>query len=92
MDVPTQTHLTTLRALLKYRQHDLLGDAPESDDVDELADVEAALERPDNGTYGDCVDCGEPITLQRLLVQPAARRCAACAAEDRVRRRPRLHS
>jgi DnaK suppressor protein len=40
--------------------------------------VEAALHRLDAGTYGDCAVCAEPISLQRLLVQPAAQRCAAC--------------
>ncbi|HUG22738.1 TraR/DksA family transcriptional regulator [Piscinibacter sp.] len=53
-------------------------DAQAQRDRDEMADVEAALGRLDAGTYGDCVDCGEPIALPRLLVLPAARRCAAC--------------
>ena len=47
-------------------------------DLDEAAEVAAALQRLDTARYGDCVDCGEPISLQRLLVQPAAQRCAAC--------------
>jgi len=50
-------------------------------DVDELALVEAALQRLDAGTYGDCTDCGEPIPLARLWVQPAATRCAHCQTE-----------
>jgi RNA polymerase-binding transcription factor DksA len=54
--------------------------AEEERDVDEMEDVEAALRRLDHGTYGDCLACGESIPLQRLLVQPAARRCAACQA------------
>jgi len=44
--------------------------------------IEAALRRMNQGTYGDCVDCGEPIAMQRLLVQPAAKRCAACQAAN----------
>jgi DnaK suppressor protein len=54
-------------------------------DADELALVEAALQRLDGGHYGDCSDCGEPIALARLRVQPAAMRCARCqaAAEQR---------
>jgi DnaK suppressor protein len=44
----------------------------------ELLLVEAALQRLDAGTYGDCLDCGEPIAFDRLLVQPEAARCAAC--------------
>ena len=52
----------------------------EQRDLDEMAEVQAALQRLDNGTFGDCSDCGEPIFLQRLQVQPAAQRCAPCQA------------
>lgn len=49
-------------------------------DIDELALVEAALQRFDAKSYGDCTDCAEPIPLSRLQVQPAAPRCAGCQA------------
>ena len=51
----------------------------EQRDLDEMAEVEAALHRLDEGTYGDCSDC-EAIPLQRLQVQPATQRCARCQA------------
>ena len=62
--------------------------AQERLDAAELAAVESALDRLDRGVYGDCADCGQPIALQRLLVQPAAQRCAPCqsARESRPRR------
>jgi RNA polymerase-binding protein DksA len=50
-------------------------------DLHELAQVEQALQRLDAGRYGDCLRCGQPIALQRLLAQPAASRCAACQAD-----------
>jgi DnaK suppressor protein len=53
-------------------------EAQELRDVDELQRVRRARARLDAGTYGDCVACGEPIALQRLLVEPAAERCAPC--------------
>ena len=60
-------------------------------DLDEVVEVEAALQRLDNGTYGDCLDCGEPISLHRLQVQPAAQRCALCqTAFEHVRDRSNL--
>lgn len=62
------------------RQSSDLDSAQEQRDLDEMHQVEAALQRLDGGVYGDCADCGEPISLQRLLVQPAAQRCAACQA------------
>jgi len=47
----------------------------------ELAECRAALRRLDDGVYGDCSDCGEPIPLARLMAQPQALRCAPCQAE-----------
>lgn len=47
-----------------------------------LEDVEAAIERLTNGTYGICERCGEPITPPRLEAKPAARRCIACASRQ----------
>ena len=55
-----------------------LSGAQEQRDLDEMVQVEAALQRLDAGNFGDCADCGEPISLQRLRVQPAAQRCAPC--------------
>lgn len=41
----------------------------------ELADVERALERLDQGTYGTCDACGERIADERLAAVPATRFC-----------------
>jgi RNA polymerase-binding transcription factor DksA len=43
----------------------------------ELADVEHALRRLDDGTYGTCEACGKPIDEERLDAQPATRFCMA---------------
>jgi DnaK suppressor protein len=43
----------------------------------ELDDVDRALERLDDGTYGRCEACGGPIGGQRLAALPAARYCLA---------------
>ena len=42
----------------------------------ELADVEHALKRLDEGTYGFCEACGGAISASRLEAVPAARLCA----------------
>jgi RNA polymerase-binding transcription factor len=47
-------------------------------DVAELSEVEAALHRIADGSYGTCSDCGEPIGRPRLNAQPTADRCIAC--------------
>ena len=53
----------------------------------ELADVEHALQRLDDGTYGSCEACGQPIDENRLEAVPAARFCLAdqATAEREVR-------
>jgi RNA polymerase-binding transcription factor DksA len=43
-----------------------------------LADVDAALARIAAGSYGECIDCGEPIAAARLKAYPAATRCIDC--------------
>jgi RNA polymerase-binding transcription factor DksA len=40
-----------------------------------LEDVEAALGRIDDGTYGTCAVCGKPIGVERLRAIPWARFC-----------------
>ncbi|MGF1665400.1 MAG: TraR/DksA family transcriptional regulator [Acidimicrobiia bacterium] len=40
-----------------------------------LVDVEAALHRLDNGSYGRCEVCGTPIHPERLDARPDARLC-----------------
>jgi len=45
----------------------------------ELArEIEAALERIEEGTYGLCEECGEPIKRERLFAIPYARLCIEC--------------
>ena len=53
-----------------------------------LTDVEAALARLADGSYGECVDCGVPIPFARLSAYPAAKRCVGCQeiAEALLRR------
>ncbi|MGD0577116.1 MAG: TraR/DksA C4-type zinc finger protein [Candidatus Staskawiczbacteria bacterium] len=43
-----------------------------------LKDVNMALEKIKNGTYGICEKCGKKITEERLFVCPEARTCLKC--------------
>ena len=43
-----------------------------------LADVEHALERLRDGTYGRCERCGTAMPFERLEAIPWARLCVAC--------------
>ncbi len=48
-----------------------------------LAEVEAAIQRLDDGTYGSCERCGQPVVKARLEARPASRTCINCAATGR---------
>lgn len=45
-----------------------------------VADIDQALLRIKEGSYGSCVRCGEPIDERRLEAVPTARYDAACQA------------
>ena len=47
-------------------------------DYRQLRLVEEALDRLDNGDYGICLGCDEPIAEKRLRALPWARYCVAC--------------
>ena len=47
-----------------------------------LDEVDAALARLHDGTYGACEVCGKPIGAARLEAMPAARRCIVDAAKQ----------
>ena len=44
----------------------------------QLRQVVQALQRIDDGVYGICLRCDEPIAAARLQAQPYARLCVAC--------------
>ena len=50
-------------------EHELEGD---------LEDINAALDRIDNGTYGICTNCNKPISIERLKAMPEATVCIKC--------------
>ncbi|MFF6904886.1 TraR/DksA family transcriptional regulator [Streptomyces sp. NPDC012389] len=48
-----------------------------------LAELDLAVDRLENGDYGRCEVCGEPIPAARLEVRPAATTCVGCAGAER---------
>jgi DnaK suppressor protein len=48
-----------------------------------LADIDAAIVRLDEGTYGTCTKCGSAIAIGRLQVRPQSPLCIGCAAKVR---------
>lgn len=55
-----------------------------------LQEVDDALHRVANGTYGYCTSCGDGISLERLQALPATAWCIRCSASESARRRPLL--
>lgn len=49
--------------------------------ADALGEVEAAMARLDDGTYGRCEKCGDAIAPARLEAMPTARLCIRCASK-----------
>ena len=52
---------------------------------DMLTQTEHALERIEDGTYGRCESCGEPIGKNRLMAFPRATLCLACKQREERR-------
>ena len=50
-----------------------------------LRGVAAALQRIENGEYGICIECDEPIAARRLEFDPTVTRCIACASRREQR-------
>jgi DnaK suppressor protein len=46
-----------------------------------LQEVAEALRRMEEGQYGQCEECGEPIAYSRLQTLPWARTCVRCQAK-----------
>ncbi|OGB05265.1 MAG: hypothetical protein A3E79_05490 [Burkholderiales bacterium RIFCSPHIGHO2_12_FULL_61_11] len=70
------------------RERTTMQDAEVQRDSNELADVRAALGRLNDGSFGTCIDCGQPIDLQRLVAMPAAARCMICQTHFEARAIP----
>ena len=48
-----------------------------------IDEIDAALDRIAEGTFGRCTHCGVPIPVERLTARPFAAGCVACQASVR---------
>jgi len=55
-----------------------MNDAMVERESQELLEIEAALARISDGSYGSCSDCGDEIGGARLKAYPAVKRCLRC--------------
>lgn len=77
LDQTRQGRLSRMDAL----QGQAMSQAAERRRQIELKRIEAAFQRMDEGEYGYCVSCGEPIALKRLEADPTTPLCIDCAEE-----------
>jgi RNA polymerase-binding transcription factor DksA len=68
----TDNHLGDMATAMYDRE---LDEGLEEGAQQTLSEIEAALQRIDDGTYGVCEVCGKPIAPERLAAIPWARRC-----------------
>ena len=47
-----------------------------------LSEIDAALARIEDGSFGTCVSCGQPIGEERLEAMPWATRCIDCKRRE----------
>ena len=47
----------------------------------DLRRIDDALQRIDEGEYGYCISCGEPIDPNRLEIEPMTTQCVRCASD-----------
>ncbi len=47
-----------------------------------LAKIDTALQKIEEGEFGECVSCGEDIGVKRLRARPVAELCIDCKAEQ----------
>jgi RNA polymerase-binding transcription factor DksA len=64
---------------VEREEEEVLGDLGAAG-AQEIRMIEAALKRIENGSYGTCVRCGDPIGETRLDVVPQTPMCRDCAA------------
>ena len=68
----TDNHLGDMATAMYDRE---LDEGLEEGAQQTVSEIEAALRRIDDGTYGVCEVCGKPIAPERLAAIPWARRC-----------------
>ena len=75
----SREHAQSFSEQATERQNDMVLQGLLADARISIEDVKKALERLDNGNYGECTACGEAISPQRLDALPSATLCINCA-------------
>jgi DnaK suppressor protein len=60
--------------------------AARSREIQELQDIDAALKRIADNSFGYCIDCGAEIGMGRLRIYSTAKRCLPCQQRHEKKR------
>jgi len=52
-----------------------------------ISKIDSALQRIEDGTYGICEECGEPIGVERLKARPVTTLCIDCKSDQEAEER-----
>jgi DnaK suppressor protein len=58
---------------------------------EKLQNIDQALKRIQEGTYGECEECGDDIELERLLALPFTRLCLDCKSKQERQRKLKIY-
>jgi len=75
----TQEHSGDSAEQAQERENDEVVDAIGNETRQSLHDIQVALDKIAEGTYGECEKCGEEIAPARLKAIPEAALCVNCA-------------
>ena len=75
----TQSHSGDSAEQAQERENDEVVDAIGNETAHSIHDIQAALTRIEDGSYGLCEACGGDISQGRLEAIPEATRCVNCA-------------
>lgn len=75
----SREHAQSFSEQATERQNDMVLQGLLVDARTSYQEVQLALQRIEDGTYGECEQCGEAISSARLEAMPAARLCINCA-------------
>lgn len=75
----SREHAQSFSEQATERQNDMVLQGLLADARTSVKEVQHAIERLNNGTYGECEKCAETINSERLEALPAAPLCINCA-------------
>ena len=75
----SRTHAQSFSEQATERQNDMVLQGLLVDARASVKEVQQAIARLDEGTYGECDSCGEPISAARLEALPSTLLCINCA-------------